>query len=180
MDTHNTRQNTAANVGPAAPSEDIYPITGEWNLDESIGYLVKKVAVCLQKQVDARMINLGLTDSQWKPLLMISTGKGDTASALAREMNIDAGAVSRLIDRLEAKGMIQRVNCKDDRRVARLALTEQGNRVASVIPAVLAEVLNHHLRGFTHEEAAVLKTQLRRMLENGGEPITGPCPGEIK
>ncbi len=179
MDTYKTPDSASPEATQEAPA-GIYPVGPEWNLDESIGYLVKKVAVCLQRQVDTRMVNLGLTDSQWKPLLMLSTGKGDTASALAREMNIDAGAVSRMIDRLEAKGMIQRVNCKDDRRVARLALTEQGREVTRNIPAVLAEVLNHHLRGFSQDEAAILKTQLRRMLENGGEPITGPCPGEIK
>jgi len=179
MDTHKTP--AAASLPPeTASAEGIYPVGANWNLDESIGYLVKKLAVCLQRHVDTRMVNLGLTDSQWKPLLMLSSGKGDTASALAREMNVDAGAVSRMIDRLEAKGMIQRVGCKDDRRVARLELTEQGRVVTAAIPAVLAEVLNHHLRGFTQDEAGQIKSQLRRMLENGGEPITGPCPGEIK
>ncbi len=168
---------TPANDLPDSAENGFY--SGDnWKLDESIGYLIRKLTVSMQRHIDAKLQSRGLTDSQWKPLLMIAHGKGDTASALAREMSIDAGAVSRMIDRLEAKGLIQRVWCKEDRRVTYLELTAQGREIAQTLPATLAVVLNHHLRSFSRDEVLQLKSQLRRMLENGGDPLADALPRE--
>jgi len=169
--------------GNASPVKDLSDVVeggfyngDNWRLEESIGYLIRSLTVCMQRHIDAKLHAQGLTDSQWKPLLMIAHGKGDTASVLAREMSIDAGAVSRMIDRLEAKGLVQRVWCKEDRRVTYLELTAQGHDIAKTIPATLAVVLNHHLRGFSRDEVLQLKSQLRRMLENGGDPLADALP----
>ncbi len=157
-------QNDAA---PDATTEALYRGGKHWNIDESVGYLVRKLANSFQRHIDAKMQARGLTHSQWGPLLLIANGKGDTASALARELGVDTGATTRMIDRLEAKGMLKRGYCDKDRRVMRLKLTEQGRVVTETIPDDLAEVLNHHLRGFTREEMLLMKSNLRRMLENG-------------
>ena len=146
-----------------------------WNIDESIGYLVRKLAHSFQRHIDAKMQARGLTHSQWGPLLLIANGKGDTASALARELDVDTGATTRMVDRLEAKDMLKRVWCEQDRRVVRLKLTEQGRAVTELIPDALAEVLNHHLRGFSRDEVVLMKANLRRMLENGRDALPGPA-----
>ena len=57
-----------------------------------------------------------------------------------------------------------------DRRVVQLALTAEGQKVAAQVPAVLADVLNRHLRDFTHDEWQQLLSLLRRMLVNGKPP----------
>ena len=86
---------------------------------------------------------------------------------LARECEIDAGAMTRLLDRLEAKQLIRRMRSSDDRRVVNLELTEAGRRAAARIPGVLCEVHNAHLAGFTTAEWEALKSGLQRMLDNG-------------
>lgn len=154
---------------PAANGEPLTLRNGvkHWNVDESIGYLVRKLTLSLQRHTDLHLHARDLTHSQWAPLLMLANGKGDTASALARELSIDNGAMTRMIDRLEAKDLIRRVWCKQDRRIAYLELTEQGQTIVASIPDTLAKVLDDHLRGFSRDETAQLKDLVRRMLANG-------------
>lgn len=154
-----------------SPANAFYQGGDDWNLDESIGYLIRKLGNSVQRHVDSKMQVHGLTHSQWGPLILIANGKGDTAGALARELDTDTGAMTRMVDRLEDKGMLKRVWSDADRRVARLELTAQGRAAIKVIPDGLAAVLNHHLRGFERDEVMQLKASLRRMLENGSEPL---------
>src|SRR5262249_10330346 len=87
-----------------------------YDMSQSMGHLMFQVVMGRKREVDARMSDLGLTDAQWKPLWMIKTGRADTAFELAREMSIDAGAMTRMLDRLAAKGLIERVRSETDRR----------------------------------------------------------------
>jgi len=75
--------------------------------------------------------------------------------------------MTRALDRLEAKGLVARVRSSEDRRVVNLELTDAGREVAAVVPAVLAEVLNLHLAGFSHDEWRALLGMLKRMRANG-------------
>ncbi|HEY1181189.1 MAG TPA: MarR family transcriptional regulator, partial [Rhodocyclaceae bacterium] len=110
------------------------------------------------------------TDAQWKPLLFIRQGRGETAADLARSTCIDTGAVTRMLDRIEDKGLIQRVRSEQDRRVVNLALTDEGRQLADkVVPDVLAGVLNETLAGFSTAEYEQFKSLLQRALQNIGK-----------
>lgn len=147
-----------------------------WNVDESLGYLVRKLTLSMQRHTDLHLQSRDLTHSQWAPLLMLANGKGNTASALARELAVDNGAMTRMIDRLEAKDLIRRAWCKKDRRIAYLELTEQGQKVVDSIPETLSQVLQDHLRGFSPDEITQLKSLVRRMLANGRETLDAIDP----
>jgi DNA-binding MarR family transcriptional regulator len=66
--------------------------------------------------------------------------EGDTVAGLARDLEIDPGAMTRSLDRLEAKGLVRRERSTQDRRVVRLVLTGEGRKVARKVPTVLAQV----------------------------------------
>ncbi|MFO1351775.1 MAG: MarR family winged helix-turn-helix transcriptional regulator [Gammaproteobacteria bacterium] len=136
-------------------------------IEESIGYILRTALNSLGVMMDAYMAPHGLTATQWRPLLMIAHGKARTAAELAALSGTDTGAVTRMIDRLEAKGLLSRRRCVDDRRVVFLDLTEQGRQAAAMIPCGIAEVLNHHLRDFSAAEVEQLKALLRRLIVNG-------------
>jgi DNA-binding MarR family transcriptional regulator len=93
-------------------------------------------------------------------------GSGSTVAELARGCQQDAGSMTRLLDRLEAKGLVRRVRSGEDRRVVNIELTDEGRAAAKKIPAVLCGVQNAHLHGFTVEEWRTLKGLLRRILDN--------------
>jgi DNA-binding MarR family transcriptional regulator len=137
-----------------------------YDMAESMGHLLFGVVMNLKREVDARMSELGLTDAQWKPLWMIKNGRADTAFELAREMSIDAGAMTRMLDRLAAKGLVERVRSETDRRVVHLRITREGDAAAEQVPHVLAAVNNDFLRGFSKQEWHQFKDMCQRMLAN--------------
>ncbi len=134
---------------------------------DSVAHRLFVVMSSLRREVDARMSTLGLTDTQWKPIWLLSRDGGGTAQALCRELDSDGGAMTRTLDRLEAKGLIERVRSESDRRVVQLQLTPAGKAVAAQIPQLLATINNEYLRGFSHDEWSGLKGLLDRMIANG-------------
>lgn len=138
-----------------------------YQFNESIGHQLFSLMMMFRREADARMARHGLTDAQWKPLWMIQSGRATTANELARESGIDAGAVTRMLDRLEAKGLVERVRSASDRRVVHLKLTATGEAAAAHIPHVLASVNNDFLRDFSERDFQALRKLLDRLLENG-------------
>ncbi len=139
----------------------------DYNMSESMGHLLFQLVTSLRREVESRMTELGLTDAQWKPLWLIKMGRADTAFELAKDMSMDAGAMTRMLDRLAAKGLIERVRSETDRRVVHLKLTPEGEAAAAQVPHVLADVNNEFLRGFNKQEWSQLKEFLQQMLLNG-------------
>jgi DNA-binding MarR family transcriptional regulator len=138
--------------------------------EATVGYMLRNVHISLLKMIDIEMQQHDLTAMQWRPLLFIYTGKVDTAAALAKETSMDTGATTRMLDRLQNKGLLIRNRCDQDRRVVHLALTEEGQKICEKIPAGLCKVMNHHLQGFSQIEHDLLKNFLERMLKNGVAP----------
>jgi DNA-binding MarR family transcriptional regulator len=135
--------------------------------EESVGWMMKRLLGLIAQSVEKRLSPRGLTNAQWAPLYKIFAGDATTVAELARQTQMDAGAMTRLLDRLEAKGLLRRVRATDDRRVVQLELTPEGQQLAAEVPAVLSEVLNSFLAGFTKSEWQALKGYLSRMLANG-------------
>jgi DNA-binding MarR family transcriptional regulator len=134
--------------------------------DESVAYLMRRILNSLQAEIDHELEPQGLTSAQWVPLYKLHLGSASTAAELSTACMLDAGAMTRTLDRLEAKGLVQRVRSAEDRRVVNLALTAEGHAAAAEIPATLCKVLNGHLKGFSVEEWQLLKGFLNRMLAN--------------
>jgi DNA-binding MarR family transcriptional regulator len=86
---------------------------------------------------------------------------------LARWHQVDAGAMTRLLDRLEKKQLCRRVRSTEDRRVVQVELTSEGSAAIAGVPAVLAEVMNLHLAGFSKDEWQTLKSLLQRVAATG-------------
>lgn len=137
-----------------------------YRVEESVGFLAKSLTQLTTRELDRRMAALGLTDAQWKPLLLLQQGVGTTAADLARSGCADTGAVTRLLDRLEAKGLVRRVRSVQDRRIVNLELTEEGVRVSAEVPKIIASVANQVLEGFSKTEFLQFRDLLSRALAN--------------
>jgi DNA-binding MarR family transcriptional regulator len=137
-----------------------------YRVEESVGYLVNRLAQTVARELDRRMIDLGLTDAQWKPMFMLYQGGCSTAADLSRIACHDTGAVTRLLDRLEAKGLLRRVRSAEDRRVVNLELTDAGRKIAAEVPKIIVGLANQVLAGFSPDEFAQFKDLLGRALAN--------------
>ncbi|KRC83011.1 Multiple antibiotic resistance protein MarR [compost metagenome] len=142
--------------------------------EDNAGFLIKLAYHSLTRMLDQEMAPLDLTAMQWRPLAMVFLGRADTPAELARLNDMDTGAMTRALDRLEAKGLLRRNRSQEDRRVVKIELTELGEAKARDIPPNIARALNHHLRGFSTGEVAQLMHFLRRMIANGSGPASPP------
>lgn len=148
------------------PAAKLY-VADDYVLERSLGLLMRRVLQSMVQQVDARLAVDGLTDAQWRPLLILHL-KGECSPAeIARELQMDGGAVTRMIDRLERKGLCARARDSKDRRVVHVALTAEGRRIAKLVPGVLTDVHNGHLSDFSHAEWQQLMQLLARMIGHG-------------
>lgn len=138
----------------------------DWHFEESIGYLLRQAVAAVARGAETEMRSCGLTAVQWAPLMIISRGGAATAANLARELNTDTGAMTRMLDRLEAKGLLCRTRSNSDRRVVELTLTDAGRSATDRIPYNLSRAYNAQLAGFTAAEFTLFKDLLRRLIRN--------------
>ena len=150
----------------APPPADFY-LPGQYAPDRSVGYLMRRVMHSVLQQADRELAAHDLTHAQWLPLYKLTMGDGAAVAVLARELETDPGAMTRSLDRLEAKGLIRRERSTADRRVVNVQLTDEGRAVAQLVPPVLARVLNTHLSGFSRDEWELMLNLLHRMVANG-------------
>jgi DNA-binding MarR family transcriptional regulator len=158
---------------PEAPESDqasVFYSAENYQTNESVGYMMRRIISHLAHGVDRELEPVDLTNAQWVPLLKLQHGCGSTVAELARGCDLDAGSMTRLLDRLEAKQFCRRVRSVEDRRVVNIELTPEGSAVAQKIPETLCRVQNAMLAGFSPEEWQTLKTYLRRMLDNVNAP----------
>lgn len=134
--------------------------------EESVLYLMRQIIAGAAHEVERQMAPADLTNAQWIPLYKLYTKQASTAAELARVCHLDAGAITRLLDRLESKGLCKRVRSEQDRRVIHLQLTAAGRVAAKGIPRILCDVNNTHLNGFKPEEFETLKGYLQRIFVN--------------
>lgn len=150
---------------PATPKHQFYRAEN-YRPEESVGYLMRTILNHVSQMIEAQLAHTGLTSAQWIPMFKLYMGHAATAAELARSCNLDAGATTRMLDRMEAKGLCERKRSEEDRRVVQLALTEAGTAAAAGIPAILSSVQNAYLAGFSQEEFETLKSMLRRIVDN--------------
>lgn len=133
----------------------------------SVGYLMSRARASLLAGLDAELAPFGLNAMQYAALKHLADGIARTAADLCRHMYYDTGSMTRILDRLEEKGLVRRERCREDRRVVFLRVAPAGRAQLPRLRAVGSRVLEDHLAGFNAAEVESLKSYLGRMIENG-------------
>ena len=128
-------------------------------------WMMRIISTVVRAEVDRRMEPLGLTQAQWIPVLRLGSGEAQTAADLARSTLQTPGAMTRLVDRLVDKGIIERERSSDDRRVVHLRLTDEGMQAATQVPDIVKSVNRAALSPLSPEELAQFQSYLRRIYE---------------
>ncbi|MFJ1211689.1 MarR family winged helix-turn-helix transcriptional regulator [Burkholderia pyrrocinia] len=142
--------------------------TGTRPASDGLGYLLKRTKAVMCRTISRRTeAELGVTDTQARILLMLADRPARTTADLARECDVDASAVTRMIDRMEQRGLLTRMRCDEDRRIVRLHVTQPGQVVADRIPAIVSAVSGELLCAFDADEIHSLESLLGRIVANG-------------
>lgn len=133
---------------------------------EAIGALIGLARKTMITKIDAELAPFDVSAAQWLVVLLVGEKTVSSASGLCDKLAYDPGAMTRLLDRLERKGIVRRVRTPEDRRTLQLELTDSGKALYPKIIGAIANVNNSLLRGFSRDEVRQLEGYLRRMLAN--------------
>jgi DNA-binding MarR family transcriptional regulator len=133
---------------------------------DAIGAFIGRARRTIVEAIDQELTPLDISHAQWIVVLLLGDGAASTAAELCKILIYDPGAMTRLLDRLEKKGVLRRVRAKGDRRTVRLELTAEGKRLYPRILEALVDVFNRLLRGFSKSEVRQLEVLLKRMVAN--------------
>jgi DNA-binding MarR family transcriptional regulator len=153
---------------------------------DSIGYLIKRSQRLMQDRIEGLFADQGCTLQQWVVMMHIRDGLALTVADLCRELHHDSGAMTRLIDQLEERDLIERRRNPQDRRVIELSLTDSGNELIATLIGIVTEALNVALDDFTRDEVKLLQALLRKLIGRlellvpGASPIISEADAEQK
>jgi DNA-binding MarR family transcriptional regulator len=147
----------------------------------SVGYLLRRARNLMTARVEAEFDRHEVTFVQWIVLMQLRDELASTSAELARDMCHDSGALTRVLDQLEQRGLIERRRNRADRRTVELSLTPAGlAMVNSLVPTVVG-LLNGALAGFTHDEARTFTRLLNKFIDGvSAEPLPGAKELELQ
>ena len=137
-----------------------------FGLTNSVGFSINKARNVLITEMDAALKDLDITSQQMGILLSLRQDVATTPFELSKHLGIDTGLMTRMLDKLETKGLLERSRSIEDRRVVNLKLTKTGEGVAEQLPRIAPTVLNARLRKFTKTEFEELRRLLNKFLED--------------
>ena len=147
------------------------------NTDDYIGVVISDVARLLRTAFDRRVRALGITRAQWLVLTRLHRHPGASQTELADMMEVERASAGRMIDRLEANGWVERRAERRDRRVKRVYLTPEAERVHRRIWRVAEATVEDALAGLSAQEGAQLMRLLGRVKKTLIEVVDGTTAG---
>jgi DNA-binding MarR family transcriptional regulator len=133
---------------------------------DAVGARVARARKALAEEFARELEPLGLSVQQALVIILLGDERVETAAGMCRELAHDAGAMTRIVDKLETMGLVRRVRGARDRRSARLEVTKEGRAMHGQVMRVQVAVLNRMLRGFSRTEVRTLERLLQRILDN--------------
>jgi MarR family transcriptional regulator for hemolysin len=134
--------------------------------ERSFGFLLADVARLMTRNFDRRAQKVGLSRAQWQVLAWLKRNEGISQIKLADLLEISPMTLVRLIDRLEARRLIERRPDPADRRVYRLYLAQDAHPVLDQLWQLGAETRRQALPHISPAEEAIFIDLLSRMRRN--------------
>lgn len=133
-------------------------------IQSEIGLLIARLGRLWRREADQALADHGLSQATAHPLRVLSSrDKCVRQGALADEIGIEGPSLVRLIDLLQAEGLVERREDPTDRRAKTLHLTALGETKAEEINRILRRVRAYLLKDITPQELAITYDVLQRI-----------------
>src|SRR6478609_6116994 len=124
---------------------------------ETLPFEISETAHALRKAFDRRACGHGVTRAQWKVLFRLTRQPGMRQIELADMLDIEPITLSRIVDRLEEAGLVERVTDPADRRAWRLHVTAQAQPLVEKLKAVGAELVDAAFAGIDPKDIEIAR-----------------------
>lgn len=133
---------------------------------DSVGYLVRRLYTLMLARFEGALAQADFTLTQWIVLIQVHEGVARTASDIAHDLGHDTGALTRVVDQLEARGFLQRRRSAQDRRQVELRLTPAGHAIVKKLLPLVVDQTNQALTPLTRDEFSQMQRMLVRLVEH--------------
>lgn len=134
--------------------------------DDLLGTLIHDVAHLLRHDIDRRLEPHNLTRVKWLALGVLARNGALTQAELAANMELGNATVGRLVDRLEERGFVARVQDENDRRSYQVSVTDSAKDLLKELDTVGAEFRADTLASLSGAEITGLNKGLLKLKEN--------------
>jgi len=153
----------------------------KYKYQDSFGYQLITLAHEWRQVIAAELERHGLAPTTWRPLLHLAMRETPPCQRdLAESLQIGGPALVRLLDNLEAKGLVERIDDDDDRRLKHVRLTPAGERIAALTYEVMLDVERQLVESLAPRELAAASLAFQAIgqrlssFENDGRASLSP------
>ncbi|MFP4395045.1 MAG: MarR family winged helix-turn-helix transcriptional regulator [Anaerolineales bacterium] len=129
-------------------------------------HLIGRVCGCKYQRVQRLLDALGLYHGQPPVLNALWEHEGMTQSELAGRLNRSPSTITKMVQRMEKAGFVERCDDSADERISRVYLTEAGREVRIAVVEVWRDFARQAFADFTDEEVAQFHALLQRLHRN--------------
>lgn len=135
---------------------------------QSIGTLIGRAFRILKYDLQKEFQNLGydLTLEQWVLLVILKHRDGISQHEISNIIKKEKTTITRLIDGLEKRNLIMRVQDKNDRRNNLIYLNKEGGKAETALTPIATKLNQKALNGFSEEEKEIFLGLLNKMINN--------------
>jgi MarR family transcriptional regulator for hemolysin len=133
---------------------------------ETLPFEIAETAHALRKAFDRRAVGLGVTRAQWKVLFRLTRQPGLRQIELADMLDIEPITLSRIVDRLEESGLVERKADPADRRAWRLHVTARAQPLIAKLRTIADAMIADAFEGIEPNDIAITRRVLARAREN--------------
>lgn len=144
-----------ANASAAAVDYDILP--------QLVGYHLRRAQAVVFDDFLRSMAEQGITPGQFGVLTLIGANPGLSQSGLARAIGVERSTMVAVIDRLQARGLVERRPSRADRRSYALSLSAAGHRLLARLKPMVRRHERRVTRRLDEAQKATLMGLLRRL-----------------
>jgi MarR family transcriptional regulator for hemolysin len=134
-------------------------------------YLVHEISRMVSTYFDQAMEKHQLTRAQWWCMMHVSENEGLSQSELAEKMQMGRASAGKLIERLEAKGWLERRNDETDNRLRRVYVSEQYHGIAGMMDGESSQLYRDILAGVSRTEHKAILTGMRKIKQNADQHL---------
>ena len=135
-------------------------------MDTNIGYLLSDSSRLLRRAFDERVRSLGLTAVQARLVLALEKFPDNNQAFYADRLEVEPITLTRIVDRMEEAGWIERIADPDDRRARRLRLTAKSRGIESKLGQRVENLVEDMTYGLVERERAELMRLLGVVSQN--------------
>lgn len=128
-----------------------------------VARLISRAKNALEDELDVKLAPFDITAAQYVVLSTLHSGRANIAAQICKELSYSPGAMTRMLNRLEQKGMIQKAPSVGNRRTVQLELTEAGQRLFPRLLEASGTVIDQYFGSYSAQELDTLEALLLKM-----------------